>query len=69
LTSGFLTGTLILVPRTWIKKITAINTQDLFHNNILLVRENGKKITNYTNKRGMKRTKRKTLQRRAMGIR
>ena len=37
----FLAGGLVFVPRTRIKKITAINTEDLLHIHLLLIRENG----------------------------
>jgi hypothetical protein len=44
LTFFLLTGGLIFVPWTWIKKTTAIKTRDLFHSHLLLLKENGNKI-------------------------
>jgi hypothetical protein len=52
LTFFFLTGALIFVPWTWIKKTTAIKTRDLFHRHLLLLKENGNKIEQLHEQRG-----------------
>jgi len=52
LTFYFLAGSLIFVPWTWIKKITAIKTRDLFHSHLLLLRENDNKIEQLHEQKG-----------------
>jgi hypothetical protein len=44
----FLAGGLIFVPWAGTKIITAINTEDLFHNHLLLLRENVIRSKNHT---------------------